>query len=289
MDQDQRLEAKKAWEKALAIREQLVKDYPHMIHMQSDLGNINQDLGYWHRKNRDFRTALSYYEKAREVWERLRQIDPEASVHKSDWVNCHLQLAFIHTSLGEFDREKEILEQAQAVQEKLVKEHPADGGYQSDLGEIHYRLGLHWKRAKEYPKAIALIQKAIAYQKTALEKSPRLIAFRNRLSDCYRTLVQLLVTIGENEKGLARVNDRFALWTHDPNQLFFLAKDVAQVPHVVPLNAEQTEVWNDLAMNVLHQAVMAGFQNAEQIRTELFFIKLRNREDFQALVKKLSR
>lgn len=282
-------ESEQSWEHALELREQLVRDHPRLLRYQADLAGMYEDLGHarWMKKERA--EAVLLFQKARILWERMQKNDPRTPDLRFRMARCDYWLGQLYGYMKEPELQFQHLEQSRTALAALVQQVPDLPEYRHRLGGTLHGLALAYQQQDKFQQALPFIRQAIDQQHKAFTAAPQLAQYRSQLSDQYRTLLQLLVDTGQIDTALAPIQQRRKWWHNHPDGLYNLARDVAFAPLLSPLTPEQQNHWNKLALELLQQAVAAGFDNGKRLESDTAFRGLRDQEEFQELLSRCRR
>ena len=282
--------AEEACRKALAIQKRLTSAEPESIKYLSDLGVSFSNLGTLQGHCGRVAEAIEAYHQAVEIRRRLLRKAPSVIRFRSDLaVNCNnlgqlCQRSEDHPkALQHFDEAIELFEQ-------LVSDYPEELNHRSCLGGAQNNRAKAYRRLGNYEQAEASYRVAIQNQKFAFDRAPSVAEFREYLSNHYANLGELLREVGRENEAIEMALARKQLWPKNPERLFGVALDLAlavtEDREDGSLAPDRLE-WIDTTLATLHEAVQAGFSDAERIRKESGFQLLHEHPRFIAILDRI--
>ncbi len=312
--------ARTEYQVALDLQQKLAAAYPavpayrsSLAFIHSRLGNLLDELG-----QRD--AARTEYETARDLQQKLAAAFPAAPEHQHALANTHNNLGILLRSLGQSDAARTEYQTAFDLLQKLAAAFPAVPGYRVSLGgsydsfaklildggqphdslhwfdlairtltpvyennrrEVQARRFLrnsHWGRALAYDQ-LKKHAEAIDDWGKAIELSPGPKQPELRAS---RTLSRLRA--GQAAEAIAEVQELTKTARSSVSLLYSSACIYAVASTRI---ADKKHEYADRAMEVLRQAVKAGFQDAAHLKKDTDLDPLRGREDFLKLLAEL--
>jgi hypothetical protein len=142
---------------------------------------------------------------------------------------------------------------------------------------------------------VPALEKAIEHQRRAFEGAPHIMQFRRFLSNNYQNLALFQRKQGRPAESAAAIKERQKPWPDCPRELYLVSREFAANIPLVGVNkdklteAEEAERrrYGDWAMEALRQAAAKGFHNVSDLKKYPQMAPLRDREDFQKLVREL--
>ena len=129
-------EAEAARGDALALRQQLVTEFPAVPYYRQDLAKSYSNLGF-HWKNLGQRTAAKQsFQQALEIREKLANEFPTRRDFRLDLAESHHNLGLLSHQLGPCQEAEPAYRRALEIQEKLVDEYPTSRTLPS--GVVHH-------------------------------------------------------------------------------------------------------------------------------------------------------
>jgi eukaryotic-like serine/threonine-protein kinase len=205
------------------------------------------------------------------------------------------KLGVILMSAGRPDDAATAYRKALPIQEKLVKDHPQVAEYQSSLGATLHNLANLRRNRGEFTEARALLERAVPHQRLAWKADPRNPTYCRFLRNHHWLLAEVLVQLKEHAEAAKAAAELPTVipegWEEYLRATLFLARCVplaeqdAQLP--VAKRKELARAYADEAMKRLREGVGRGYKNVPQLQKDKTFDPLREREDFQKLLRDL--
>ena len=170
---------------------------------------------------------------------------------------------------------------------------PNNPQVRDDLGLALNNLGITLVQVGQPEGGLELIAEAIAWQKVTFARAPQSPRYREGLGVFYTAQAEGLRKLGRLSEAVAVTRKRQELYPDDPQELFRIAVGVSRVLPLVgagkkKLSPEELAVrrgFEDQTLEVLRTAVAKGFRDAKQLRSQVAFALLRQRPEFQELVR----
>jgi tetratricopeptide (TPR) repeat protein len=175
----------------------------------------------------------------------------------------------------------------------LVQDNPDDIESRFLLGGTWNNSGNALVQLKRHEEAVASYREAVLQHRAAFEKSPSVLASREQLGNALGNLSEALLTLRRPAEAAALARELRALCPQDSDRLYAAARllascatlaatDRAAGPRPGPGQAGRLDDLDE-AMDVLRQAVAAGFRDARRLSEDDALAPLRPRADFRAL------
>jgi tetratricopeptide (TPR) repeat protein len=213
------------------------------------------------------------------------------------------QWALICQHLGDLDLTRDPAEALRFYQEshdhyaRLADPASDDHELRLLLAESQVRLGRGHRAVSEIDKARLAYGRAAELQEKMVQAYPAArLRFVAILSKTYAELGELEREQGQLRKAVAIALQRRALWPDNGNELYNVACELARcIPLVDRDKSEQPageeserRRYADLAMETLRAALRQGFQDWQRLAEDENLEPLRERLDFQELLKSRS-
>jgi tetratricopeptide (TPR) repeat protein len=233
-----------------------------------------------------YRQALAIREKLVAKHAALTDVIRQAAEASRD-------LAAVERETGRLSEALALYEQARDYCVKAFQANALDLRAQSVEGEAWDGMGLILAELKRTDEAAKAHRQAIDLQKIAFGKEPAQTLYRERLDTHLQNLARLHRELGHPAQAVALSQERHGLWPDQPDKLFAVACDLASCVPVVgkgkseltPREQTERDKYADQALAVLAEAVTCGFKDSKQLRAEPAFQGIRERDDFQKLLR----
>jgi serine/threonine protein kinase/tetratricopeptide (TPR) repeat protein len=315
-------EAERQYRQALALQEQLARDFPAVpdyrkewARSHNNLGMLLQDLWNHPEAERQYRQALA-------LQEGLADGFPSVPEYRQDLAGTHLNLGSLLAGLGKQPGAEEQFRRALALMEKLAADFPGVPEYQVNRGKSYANLGTLVRNGGRPEDSLEWFAKAIHTLTAACERDRRSVAARQALRNSYggrAVAYDRLRRYAEAVPDWDRANElspepeqpRYragrAASRANAGQAAEAVADVAELTKtpswpagqwyafacVYALasckSADQKQPYADRAMELLHKAVKAGWNDAAHMKKNTDLDSLRAREDFKKLVGELEK
>lgn len=292
--QDRRTEAEAAYRTALAEGGKVAAALARLpdFHHKQALASLN--LGMLLNQSERHAEAEPLLRRARDLWEKLARDLPRIEAYRRF-------LAMSQHALGELYRDTDRLQEAEqadlralALQEKLIADAPKRPEYREQLADTQRSLALLCRTSGRFNEAEKYLRQALALQEQRAAESQAVPRYQAALARTWKELAALQLATDSRDAALSSLEKARALLEKLPasgrRDLYLLAcvhaleapllaRDKATAPR-----ARQAE---DAALAALQRAVAAGYADVEHLKTDADLAPLRNRGDFQKLVKDL--
>jgi tetratricopeptide (TPR) repeat protein len=307
-------------ETARDLQQKLATAFPAVPLYQNELARTHNSLGGLLARLGRHDAARTEYETARDLHQKLAAAFPAVPEYQFQLANTHNLLGILLAGVGRRDAARTEYETARDLQQKLAAAFPAVPQYQVDLGASYCNLGnlvcdegqpadslpwfdlairtltpvyeqdrrhattRKWLRNSHCNRALAYDRlkkhtEAVKDWDKAIELDPAL----ERPSYRARRAVARL-NAGQTAEAVAEVEalTKASKWSANDWHGFACVFALASTKF-----ADRKQEYGDRAMELLNQAVQAGYKNAAVLTKNPFFEPLRQREDFQKLLAEL--
>jgi serine/threonine protein kinase/tetratricopeptide (TPR) repeat protein len=290
--------ARGAYNEARELLIALVKTYPLAPAYQNELAAVYANEAGLLVKMGQPEAAGQAYQYAIDVRKQL--------VERSHGVpGYERELALAYRALGSFQNQQgrpreaeEAYGEALALQEKLASAYPGVPDYRNELGLTLNGLARLSVREKDVPAARRWLDRAIAAHEAAVKATPRHHNYRQLLRNDYAVLASLALDEGNYREAAdtaAKLAEVFpADWQAERREEDVRAAEV--LARCVPLaggNSDQPEAerrrladeYAGRSVDLLRDAMRLGFRGAAELRKVAAYEALRDRPDFQQLLR----
>ncbi len=250
--------------------------------------------------------ATASLEKALGIGQKIAEADPKDILVRELISASYYDMGEVYTQMGRPEQALRSHEQARAILGKsaekaratLGKSAAPDGGFalRYELPHGLIKIGLLLSASGKSTEALTSCQKALAIHQKLCDAQPALASFRSGLADSYSALDTVQRRAGQPAKAVASLRRAIAmveqLPTLTPRNHYTLACCHAQLVAIAAdagsgMTPAQASAEAERAMARLRQAIGAGYDNVGGLRSDASLDTLRQREDFQKLVKQL--
>jgi tetratricopeptide (TPR) repeat protein len=277
----QRSEAEAAHRRALALREKLAVDFPAVPSYRGDLAGSYSHLGVLLHDLGRRTEAETAYRHALAIEEKLAADFPAAPDYRLSLAETYVDLANLLRNRGEaaaaldwYAKAIALLEAALAQDSRLASARLALRAARRNRAEALRRLARPVEAVQEFDRALALNEGSPTSGDIRLGRAKALFA-----------------QTGDPTPAIA-VAEELIRGDRVPGHVLFSAAGVyALASTALNDDAPRNEAHAAQAVALLRRAHVSGYFNGgvhvEEIRTDTDFATLRDRGDFQALVKEL--
>jgi tetratricopeptide (TPR) repeat protein len=309
-----------AFRQALSLYEKLAADFPavpqyrlELAASHYNLGNLLADLGKREEAQEQYRQALALREK-------LAADFPAMPQYRQELATSHNNLGLLLAGLGKRPEAEEQYRRALALKEKLAADFPAAPEYQVDLGGAYCNFGNLIRAGGQPGKSLEWFAKAIRVLTAVYDQDRQVVEAKQFLRNshanramAYDALHQYAEAVqdwdrvvefsppqeqpswrarraasrlqaGQAAEAVAEVAELTKMGTWNAGQWYDFACVYALASGKV---ADKKQEYADRAMQLLHQAVKAGWKDAAHMKKDTDLDSLRQREDFKKLMQAL--
>jgi serine/threonine protein kinase/Tfp pilus assembly protein PilF len=287
-------DAQRAFEDSLAIRQALVRDHPKEVEYRFELGRSLSNFGAWYWESRQLAKAEQALNEAIAVLKDLVKMRPAVPEYQAQLAGAHANLGLVYQSTKQVEKSLEAHRRAVALDKKLADEYPASADYQTRLGRsLHSLADVLYER--DPAETRRLVEQAIDCQRAALKISPAHEQYRLDLRDHYWLLADTLLNLGEHVDAARAAEESTRVVPKHAETYFqasrYLASCIRSAGQDKKLSQEErqklVEAYARQTLDLLLQAVRAGFRDTAALEKETAFAPLRSREEFQQIVREL--
>jgi tetratricopeptide (TPR) repeat protein len=289
------IEGERNWEEAHKLREKLVQDNPRVVPLQCELAASYTDLGIIHSKNNQSDEALKAYHRAQDILQRIVQDNPVVPQYQSDLGKSFFNIGVRYGVLKLRREAQEAYEQARAIQEKLVQANPDHLGYRTELASTLINLGVILGQRGNIGDGHAALLRGLEVASVSFRIAPQIIEHRRVMNGLYGSLAENERAGNHPAEAVAATLERGKLWPEKAVEQFNVARELSLAlelvgkgrPDLTDDEKAKREKYSNLVVEKLRQARALGFKDVERMRQDPAFEPLRQRVDFQELLKDL--
>jgi serine/threonine-protein kinase len=252
-DMGQAEEGRRLLERALEIQERRHKPRSDQGWLAGRLGATYMTLGNLHEDEGRIDVAQSYHEKSEAIYRRLFERTQKSDWNRAEWARSLNNLGLMQARAGRINDGRKAVERGQEMREQLLRDQPLNIEYRGDLARSHYHQARIAVLAGDKPAALREIKKTQELYTDIPPKGPEDIYFQ-------ACLKAMLADLAGPEDGASES----------------------------PVNAREREQAAQEAVQLLKQAVAAGYANIHRLKNDPPLAPLQSREDFQELLRSVS-
>jgi eukaryotic-like serine/threonine-protein kinase len=284
--------ALKAYQRALAIRQQLADAKPSVAEYQSDLAESHDVIGLLLVLTGKQEQALAAWRKALAISQRVAETRPTVPRFQFALARIYDGLGWCLLSMGRPVEAAEADRNALDIMQKLVDEHPAVTRYQDKLANFQFNLGRELDRQKRLPEASTALEKGLAILQKLTKADPNNESYNRELGENYAFRGGARVHAGQPAEAVADLRRALEIWAALPNLDIEIQVERSRALALqsglggdAKSGVSKTEAGTlaDQSVAVLAAAVKTGWALPSELK-EPDFDPLRGRADFQRLV-----
>ncbi|MEQ1827788.1 MAG: serine/threonine-protein kinase [Pirellula sp.] len=303
--------------KAVTIREKLMSDFTAIPEYRKNVAVSYVNLGQVLRKMDKPTESEEYYRKALSLFEKLTTDFPELISYREDLASTYNSLGSLLADLDKLEESLEQYRKAMVIGEKLVTEHPAIPEYKVDLGGAYANTAIKLREGNRPAESLLWFQKAIDFLRPVHESEAKSTKSERYLRNCYEGRSKAYdelrkYTEAEDDWNkyieLSPTESKYRLLTKRWKKLLrggMVNEAIERISELSKWPTEDSELWyeyacayslasgllpdkkkeySDRAMDLLTEAVKAGYDNSNQLNVDSDLRPIRDRDDFKKLV-----
>jgi serine/threonine protein kinase/phage tail protein X len=290
--------ALKSYGRALEIRERLARENPSVTQHQSGLATTHTNLGNLEMETGHAGLALKSYSLAVEILERLARENPLVTEYQSTLAKSQFNIGLLQSGIDQKGVALKSYGHAMEIFERLARDNPSVADYQSALAKCHHEIGHARSDIGQNVEALKSLGRALTIREHLARENPTVTQYRSDLAASYHNLGLAQSEIGQNDAALKAygraVEIRERLACENPASIeirsglakcYYLTACGLALKSATPDHIIIAKSCADEAMNALRRADAAGWTNWKIASEDDDLKALRDRPDFQALLK----
>ena len=317
--------AQTSYQQACERGQKLVEQLPTVPKYQIYLANANNNLGSLLNRLGENTAARTSYEQARDIRQKLVTQFPSIPEYRSKLADSHNNLGALLNSLGKLKEARTEYATSHSIRQQLVDQFPNVPAYRIQLGNNFSNYGELLKDEGQLDESLIWFDKAIQTLDALYEKDQRLVSSTQYLAGSLEGRSQAFHQLKRYDDALKDL-DR-AIELNVPQFMALLrsdrARSRAQIDETAEALAEAIEVakadpkasgeyynlvlfnlactyaitsgkiadkpqeYANRAMELLSNAIAAGYNKADSLAKDPDLAPLREREDFKQLLASL--
>ena len=246
--------------KGIDLRQTITREHPDRVDQVHELGMDLGELAAIEQKAGRFESAVQSENQALELFEQLDRRFPDMVSYQRDLYLAYDMAARLRSQQGEIKLALKLAGQTRTVLERLVAQHPRKLVFQVDLSRCHGFIGRLLYRSQRFTEALRSFQLAV----DLLESLPQLDP-----ASSYQLAANLALCVSLIGAGPAAA----------------APDDEAELS---PADRLRRQIYGTRAVAALNSAVTGGFASLEVCQSDVDLDSLRDRPDFQKLLKEMA-
>jgi len=265
---------------------------PRVTEYSWNLSGVGEELAALAEAAQRPAEALSELERAEGLLKELVERDSESHPNRSSLARVERRLGRLHQARGDAEATRKAFEQAKTQLEYLLALDSPRAHVRSDLAGVCHQLGVAYAKLQKYPEAAAVAVEAAKHYRVLMERAPTDVRVRKNLSSVLGNLAIAQRARQRLSEALGATEDRVRLWPDNPQELFDAATDFTRSFDSAARSKERDTQTCDRALkaaiSTLRQAIRAGLNDPEKIRTDARFAPLRETAEFQTFLREVA-
>jgi eukaryotic-like serine/threonine-protein kinase len=279
-------DAEKSWQQAIALQDDLVARYPDQPTYRQELARSHENLGILLSGLNRLNDAERNYQTAIGIIEALATQHPQTDSYRTEVVLYRGNLASLLMALGRWQEAQKSWQQLASLQRQQLA-HSDSISSRVGLGQTLKTLAQLAADRHQLADAQRSLEEAIRHQRAAVEAAPGSAAYRKDLARYYFALMDVVLQQGDHAEA-AKLEQE--LQEVAMPQLPELPRLAALLSKCIKLAGDDTRVspekreelaasYGRRAVDLLRQAVRAGYQDVAYLENSKELEPLRSRED----------
>jgi eukaryotic-like serine/threonine-protein kinase len=246
--------------KGIDLHQAITREHPDRFDQVHELALNLGELAATKRKAGRLESAIRAEDQALELFEQLDRLFPDLVSYQTGLYLSYDMAGQLRAQQGKIKLAPRLAGQARTVLERLVDQHPKELIFQIHLSRCHGFIGRLLSRSWTFTEALCSFQRAV----NLLESLPQLNS-----TDSYQLAVNLALCVSLIGAGPAMA---------PPD-------DEAELS---PADRLRRKVYGTRAVTALNRSVAEGFASLEVCQSDADLDSLRDRPDFQKLLKEMA-
>jgi tetratricopeptide (TPR) repeat protein len=290
-------EAIKEYEAAVAILRRLVEANPDVTEFQQELTwiyvNISVDLSDLGKTVE----AMVASQGALAISRKLAEANPEITVFQQGLSHAYNMTGVLLTTMQKPDEALEALEAGLAIQQRLAEAHPEITEHRLRFARFYNNISDLHRKQHRAAEACAGYDRALAIKEPLVRENPTNTWYREHLAVSLWERGQARLDLGDNSGAAGDTRRSLDMWdamsTRDAYGWFATACCHAVLSALAGRDgsgilAADGPAEADRALALVRKAISVGYRNPAYYRIEPALDSLRERDDFQELMRDLA-
>jgi len=284
-----------AYQEAIALSTRLVRDHPRDPEYRQTLITAQTNQAVLLARMQRSQEAAAAFDSACAEQQKLVDQSPETPEYAYRHWNLLFNRAVFLREAQQLGKAEVSVREALAVQRKLAQRHQAQPAYQDAVALSLHLLASLLRGQQKDDEALRLLEEAMAFHQRALQLSPKTPAFRGSFHATRLTTAGIHLDRNNHAAAAGIAKELSQLGANPAEDSFDAASVLAWCAQRVEKDdrvpqARRLELgrdYADQALVFLKEAVQRGFGDPARLRSNPGFASLRQRPDFQELLRQL--
>jgi tetratricopeptide (TPR) repeat protein len=288
-------DAEDSYHEALKLYEQLAAEFPTRPDCRQALAGSHNNLGLLLRATGRPKEAEEAFRASLELRDRLVGEFPSRPEYRQELAASHNNLGILLAVTGRLREAEESFRAAVKLQDRLAAEFPNQPDLRNDLAATLGNLAILFNQRRDFATAKEYLAQAEPHHLAALKANPRHPTYRQFYRNNLLALVQAHAGLLDPAAAVQTAQTARDLGWDGAADAYDAACALALCIPIVEkheqLDADKrkaaVQFYGDAAMKLLREAVAKGFKDAAHMKQDSDLAPLRQRPDFQKLLKEL--
>jgi tetratricopeptide (TPR) repeat protein len=275
--------------------EEFVQQRSNDADLEAERGKAYYRLAFVRHQLGEAQAAIGDSERMRQIFARLAAKFPNRPEFRQELAGSHNDLGILLRDTGRFKEAESAYGEALAIRKQLAAEFPNVPDYQNDVAGALVNQAILAARRREFAVARKLLDEALPYSQAALGANPRHPSYRQYYRSYLKARIKVCANLGDRIAAFEAANTVRDLGWDPDHDVYNAARLLAQCVPIVEkddkLDSDKRQAealsYADAAMAMLRDAISKGYKDAPYMKKDTDLDPLRQREDFQMLVKEL--
>jgi hypothetical protein len=287
-------EARETWNYAIGVQEKLVAEFADQPAYRQELARSLCNRGILEVQTGQTARAEESFQRAETLFQELTRKYPNLPAYWQELIGVQQNLANLLTAAERREAE-DAWSRLVASQKMRWKRFPKQESFGEELAQVLLKAGEFSVQRDKTEKGEAYFTDAAAEYRSLLRGDPRRPAWRQGLGRCLLGLAELQAA-NDDVAAAGSAREAAALLPPDGAEAIRTARVFARCAKLVTKKsklskeerAKKEAAYAAEAVAVLRRVAQAGYRDIEKIERDEAFTALRERPDFQKLVRDLA-
>jgi len=288
-------DAEAAYTAAIAIHRKLVADYPTRPDFRLQLARSLNNFGSMLKNREHAAEAEKLHLEAVTITKQLIAEYPTPPEFRQELANSHNNLGTVYRVVDRLPESEAAQLEALMIKRQLSAEFPTHPDFHQSLAGSYLNLANVCNQREDYAAAKNYLEQALPHHRAALKINPRHPDYRVNYRNSLRTLASTNAWLNDQAGALLVAQAIQSLGWEPGTDAYSAARSLSQcIPIAEKIKTldtaqrqEAAKFYADQSMALLRDAVAKGWKNIAQTQKDPDLDGLRQRDDFQQLLKEL--